>query len=135
MHSRARRGVAAAGTVAVAAAVNVATGMLTQHWAWAWWAATAVLVVVGGGLQAWLTVGHRAAGASGVSASGEGSIAGAGPVTKVSTKVTRPPGPARPPLPGPAGARSGVSASGLGAIASGEGISDAHTEVSGEGAP
>jgi hypothetical protein len=50
------RGAAGAGTVAVAAAVNVATGMLTQHWAVAWWACTAVLVVAGGGLQWWLTV-------------------------------------------------------------------------------
>ncbi len=50
------RGAAGAGTVVVAAAVNVATGMLTQRWAVAWWAATGVLVMVGGGLQWWLTV-------------------------------------------------------------------------------
>jgi hypothetical protein len=50
-----KRGVAAVASVAVAAAVNVTTGMLTQHWAAAWWAATAVLVIVGGGLQLWLT--------------------------------------------------------------------------------
>ncbi|GAA1538316.1 hypothetical protein GCM10009678_20790 [Actinomadura kijaniata] len=56
MGPKARRGVAAAGTVAVAAAVNVATGMLTQQWALAWWITLAVLVVVGGGLQAWLTL-------------------------------------------------------------------------------
>ncbi|WP_190112636.1 hypothetical protein [Streptomyces cinnamoneus] len=52
---------AAAGTVVVAAAVNVATGMLTQKWSLAWGVCTAVLVVVGGGLQAWLTVADRAA--------------------------------------------------------------------------
>ncbi|MEU6730207.1 hypothetical protein ABZ917_41430 [Nonomuraea wenchangensis] len=51
---------AAAGTVVVAAAVSVTTGMLTQHWAVAWWIATGVLVLLGGGLQAWLTVGERA---------------------------------------------------------------------------
>ncbi|XVQ08248.1 hypothetical protein ACQP1W_37670 [Spirillospora sp. CA-255316] len=56
MSEVAKRGGAAAGTVAIAAAVNVATGMLTQKWALAWGIAVAVLVVVGGALQAWLTV-------------------------------------------------------------------------------
>jgi hypothetical protein len=50
---------AAVGTLALAALVNIATGELTQHWAVAWWAATAALVVVGGALQAWLTVSER----------------------------------------------------------------------------
>ncbi len=50
-----KRATAAAGTVAVAAVVNVATGMLTQHWALAWWIATIVLVIAGCGLQVWLT--------------------------------------------------------------------------------
>ncbi|MFF1725498.1 hypothetical protein [Streptomyces sviceus] len=40
----------------MAAATNVTTGVLTQHWATAWWAFTTVVVVIGGGLQAWLTV-------------------------------------------------------------------------------
>jgi hypothetical protein len=48
---RVKRGMAAAGTVAVAAAANVATGMLTQRWDAAWWVFTVVLVVLGGGLQ------------------------------------------------------------------------------------
>jgi len=61
MSIKAKRAWAAAGTVALAAVVNVATGMLAQHWALAWWAATAVLVVVGGGLQAWLTVAPESA--------------------------------------------------------------------------
>ncbi|WP_141585537.1 hypothetical protein [Actinomadura sp. WMMA1423] len=65
MVQRAKRGIAAAGTVAIAAAVNVATGMLTQHWAMAWWAAAGVLVVVGGGLQAWLTIGDAGGGGDG----------------------------------------------------------------------
>jgi hypothetical protein len=30
--------------------------MLTQHWALTWWVGTAVLVVLGAGLQWWLTV-------------------------------------------------------------------------------
>ncbi|MEU1312381.1 hypothetical protein ABZ419_26300 [Streptomyces cinnamoneus] len=47
----------------MAAAVNVATGMLTQKWSLAWGICTAVLVVVGGGLQAWLTVADRGAAA------------------------------------------------------------------------
>ncbi|MGW2654391.1 hypothetical protein ACWC1D_12165 [Streptomyces sp. NPDC001478] len=51
----AKRIVAAAGTVVVAAAVNIATGMLTQKWSLAWWACTAVLVIVGATLQVWLT--------------------------------------------------------------------------------
>lgn len=54
-----KRGVAAAATFAVAAVVNIATGVLTQHWAVAWWVAFAVLVVVGAGLQAWVAVGER----------------------------------------------------------------------------
>ncbi|WP_216898395.1 hypothetical protein [Nocardia alni] len=54
-----KRGIAAGATVVIAAAVNVATGVLTQHWAIAWWAATAALVVVGAGLQAWLTIADR----------------------------------------------------------------------------
>lgn len=38
-------------SVAIAAGVNVTTGMLTQHWTVAWLAATAALVLVGGGLH------------------------------------------------------------------------------------
>ena len=52
-----KRAIAGAGTVIVAAAINIATGVVTQHWALAWWITTAVLVLLGGGLQAWLTVG------------------------------------------------------------------------------
>jgi hypothetical protein len=51
-----KRGIAAAATVVIAAAVNVATGMLTQHWAPRWWATTIALVIVGVGAQVWLTV-------------------------------------------------------------------------------
>ena len=51
-----KRGIAAAVTVVIAAAVNVATGMLTQHWAPRWWATTIALVIVGVGAQVWLTV-------------------------------------------------------------------------------
>ncbi|MCO5999689.1 hypothetical protein [Actinoallomurus rhizosphaericola] len=120
------RGAAAAGTVAVAAAVNVATGMLTQHWAVAWWLTTGVLVLAGGGLQAWLTVRERPAGR--VVASGDGSVAAGDSVKGVSTTVTRP---------GPGGGRrvdpgDGVSASGLGAVAAGGQIEDVHTRVTGQ---
>jgi hypothetical protein len=126
MSSPTKRGVAAAGTVVVAAAVNVATGMLTQHWAAAWWAFTLVLIVLGGGLQWWLTVAPRSP-AKQVSASGDGAIASGGAIRDVTTKVSRP-------ADGPA-ARSqvasppGVSASGLGAIASERDITRARTEV------
>jgi hypothetical protein len=51
-----KRGIAAAMTVVIAAAVNIATGMLTQHWAARWWATTTALVVIGVGAQVWLTV-------------------------------------------------------------------------------
>lgn len=64
MRSGAKRGAAAAGTVGLAAAVNVATGMLTQRWAVAWWVATIVLVVIGAAVQAWLTVADRPGGTS-----------------------------------------------------------------------
>ena len=81
-----KRGVAAGLTVVVAAAVNVTTGMLTQHWAWAWWAATIVLVALGAATQIWLTFAERDAGdergdairvtgnVSGIISTGEGSI-------------------------------------------------------------
>ncbi|WP_413103018.1 hypothetical protein [Streptomyces sp. Inha503] len=51
----AMRVVAAAGSVVVAAAVNVATGMLTQNWTAAWWAATAVLVILAAAFAVWQT--------------------------------------------------------------------------------
>jgi hypothetical protein len=55
-----KRAIAGAGTVVLAAASNIATGVVTQHWALAWWIATGVLVLLGGGLQAWLTVSDAA---------------------------------------------------------------------------
>lgn len=61
MDASGKRGAAAAATVVLAAAVNVATGMLTRHWALAWWVATAVFVVVGAVLQVWLTLADRRA--------------------------------------------------------------------------
>ncbi|MEU9399547.1 hypothetical protein [Streptomyces sp. NPDC048242] len=56
-----KRGVAAAVTFVVAAVVNIVTGVLTQHWAVAWWVAFAVLVVVGAALQVWVAAGERPA--------------------------------------------------------------------------
>lgn len=64
-----RRVWAGVGTVAVAAVVNVATGMFTQKWALAWGACTVIVVVLGGALQAWLTVGDGPAEQSGETAS------------------------------------------------------------------
>ena len=61
MSAGARRGWAAAGTFALAAAANVVTGVLTQQWSAAWWITLAVLVIVGGGLQAWVTLAERPA--------------------------------------------------------------------------
>lgn len=60
-----RKAVAAAGTVVVAAVLNVATGMLTQRWALAWWITAAVVVVIGGALQGWLAVSGADGGHSG----------------------------------------------------------------------
>lgn len=48
MSPRTTRAWAAAGTVAVAALVNITTGVLTEKWTSAWCAFLAVLVVVGG---------------------------------------------------------------------------------------
>jgi hypothetical protein len=62
MNTRGKRAAAGAGTVVLAAATNIATGVVTQHWALAWWVGVAVLVVLGAALQAWLTVGEREAG-------------------------------------------------------------------------
>jgi hypothetical protein len=56
-----KRASAAVGTVVVATVVNLVTGVLTQRSDLAWWITLAVLVVVGGGLQAWLTVVDTAA--------------------------------------------------------------------------
>ncbi|MFB8119751.1 hypothetical protein ACFC51_28290 [Streptomyces sp. NPDC055962] len=86
------RGWAAAGTVLLAAGVNVVTGVLTQEWSAAWWGALAVLVVVGGGLQAWLTFKdgpHAAQRVSGsvVGGSVEQRLHGAGEQSVADTQV------------------------------------------------
>lgn len=127
-----KRAVAAVGTVVVAAAVNVTTGMLTQHWALAWWAATAAVLVIGGGLQAWLMVKDTPDRVSQVAAKGHGSIAAAGSVRHASTKVAWPSSSGSPGRRG-LDAGGGITASGLGAIASGGDIEDARTEVMKEG--
>jgi hypothetical protein len=128
MTVRSRRILAAVGTVVIAAAINVTTGMLTQKWALAWGIATAVLVVLGGGVQAWLALGDRASDSSRVSASGAGGIAAAGSINRASTRVALQDGEK---LAAPGTSRGGgeVNASGLGAIASGGDIRDAHTHV------
>jgi hypothetical protein len=54
-----KRAIAAGGTFVIAGVVNVATGMLTQEWAAAWLAATAVLLLLGGAFQAWVTWSER----------------------------------------------------------------------------
>lgn len=131
MASRVKRGVAAGGTVVFAAAVNIATGVLTQQWAVAWGAATVVLVVLGAALQVWLTVADSAAAVPPVRASAPGAIAAAGSVKNASTKVTLPAGPTRrrTRTDGTGEGGTGVVASGPGAIASGGAIDGARTEV------
>ncbi|NKZ06684.1 hypothetical protein [Actinomadura latina] len=54
-----KRAVAAGGTFVIAGAVNVATGLLIQDWTAALWAATVVLLVLGGALQASVTWSDR----------------------------------------------------------------------------
>lgn len=49
-----QRLVGAAGAVAVSAAVNVATGILTDHSTLKWWASGIVLLVAGVAIQWWL---------------------------------------------------------------------------------
>ncbi|MEV6095250.1 hypothetical protein [Nocardia sp. NPDC051981] len=56
MSNNVKRGAAAAVTFAIAAAVNIATGMVTQRWSLAWVLATVAFVLVGGALQWWLSV-------------------------------------------------------------------------------
>ncbi|MGW4823659.1 hypothetical protein ACWEP4_33110 [Streptomyces sp. NPDC004227] len=51
--------VLAACTFLVAAAINVAVGMLTQEWSTKWVACLAILLVVGVLLQVWLTTQDR----------------------------------------------------------------------------
>jgi hypothetical protein len=58
-----KRAIAAAGTIVVAAMLNIATGTLTQQWATGWWVFTGTLVLIGGGLQAWLSINDRPTGA------------------------------------------------------------------------
>lgn len=132
MSVRAKRCVAAAMTVVIAAAVNVVTGMLTQHWSAAWWAAGVVLVVAGCGAQASLTLMEQSRGTSGVSASGVGAIAAARNVEGASTRVVLrqfrtgsgvPPGNGGPE----------ISASGPGAIVSGKDARHVQTNVTEEG--
>ena len=127
-----KRAVAAGGTVVVGAAVNVTTGVLTQHWAAGWWAATVVVVVGGVGLQVWLTFTERPAPKLTVLASGDGAIAGAGPITNSSTRVSRPGGAApwhrQESL--DAHGDGQICSTGLGSIASGAAIDGAHTDVS-----
>lgn len=55
-----KRGVAAGSTVVAAAAVNIATGMLTQQWAAAWWAALGVILVGNVIAQVYLTIAEPA---------------------------------------------------------------------------
>ena len=57
MGPRMQRFVGAIGTIAVAAAVNVATGFLADHKALKWWVSGAALLVVGIAIQWWLPVG------------------------------------------------------------------------------
>lgn len=119
-----KRGVAGAGTVVVAGAVNVATGMLTQSWDLAWGVAAVVLVVVGAGLQWWLTV--RAS--PRVSVPGDAAMGAAGSIRDASTKVTRPAGSGSSGA-GMTAAGDGVQVSGLGALGAGGDIERARTEV------
>ncbi|GAA4086533.1 hypothetical protein [Nonomuraea soli] len=149
------RAAKAGAALAVAAAVNVATSLITDDRAAGWWAAggTLALALTGFGLQWWLTPRQGEQGEQGhrVTASGDGSIAAAGNITGVSTRVESTTSPrasqAVDPAPrtdargtnapttgAPGTGASGtsgptVSAPGRGAIAAGGDIEQARTEV------
>ncbi len=55
MAGRGARAVAGVVTVAIAALVNIATGLLTQHWSAGWWAFLVAIIVIGGLSQTWVT--------------------------------------------------------------------------------
>lgn len=59
MSGNVKRAVAAGGTFVIAGVVNVATGLLIQDWTAALWIATAILLVLGGTLQALVTWSDR----------------------------------------------------------------------------
>jgi hypothetical protein len=138
-----RAGVGAV-TVVIAAGVNVATGMLTQHWALAWWLFTITLVVAGAGAQAWLILADRDGsgqqpGPRRVRAVGDGSIAAGGSVRGSSTCTVQS---------GTRRAASGlradlrpeepeeeVAALGRGSIAAGQDVEDSRTSLSDPSSP
>lgn len=72
MSLAAKRGIAAGTTVVAAAAVNIATGMLTQHWATAWWATLGVILIGNVVAQVYLTVaGSNPAPSNSISITGD----------------------------------------------------------------
>ncbi|MDX6738527.1 hypothetical protein [Actinocorallia sp. A-T 12471] len=70
----AQRAAGAVGTVAVAALVNLATGMITDHRAVVWWVSGFALIVVGVIVQWWLPV--TAAAGTGTRQTAKGNVVG-----------------------------------------------------------
>ncbi|GAA1963368.1 hypothetical protein GCM10009738_43450 [Kitasatospora viridis] len=113
-----RRSIAAAAAVVIAAVTGLATNLATDSSGWGWWTGLAVLVLLGAGLQVYLTWSSSDAGGSTVTAAGPGSIAVGGSArgglrTKVAAGAASA---AHAVAPAPQG---GVTAAGPGAVAVG----------------
>jgi hypothetical protein len=126
------RAAAAGISFVLAAASGVVTALVTAHSSRGLWVALGVLVVVGGVLQAALTVNERRSPGR-VAASGAGAVAVGGSASKISTRVTGSHGPAVTPD------GDGVTASGPGAIGVGGDVtgplSTDVTDADGQGPP
>lgn len=112
--SSAKRGGAAALTVVVAAASGVVTNAATSRPTWGWCIALVVLVVVGAGLQLYLTLRPNQDGQVPVAAQGAGSVAigGSSRGERIKTRSSGTASPASTP-------NSGVIAQGPGSVAIG----------------
>lgn len=110
------RAVAAGGSFVLAAASGVVTALATAHSSPGVWVALGVLVVVGGVLQAAVTINERRSSGR-VAAAGAGAVAVGGSANKISTHVTGSSTPAVTP------SGEGVTASGPGAVSVGGDVS------------
>ena len=121
------RAVAAGVSVVLAAAAGVVTIFATQHSSLGLWVALVALVVLGGVLQAAVTVGDRRSRRR-VVASGAGAVAVGGSAGEIHTGVQGRHSP--PAAPG----RGGVVASGPGAVSvGGDATGPVSTDVTGNG--
>lgn len=115
MTAMVRRSIAAATTVVIAALTGLATNLATDSAGWGWWTGLAVLVLLGAGLQVYLTWSSPDSNSLAVTAAGPGSIAVGGSARRrLHTRVTPGTMPTAHTLP-----HSGITAAGPGAVAVG----------------